>query len=530
MSDRRAAGYYPPAVATYGDVAPPARDRSPQVRAQHQIGDAAITVDVGNETELLDDGVLLRGDPVRVEAPAPVVSFFRHGWQSWTPTGWVKPTDRPLLAPPDKVEPGGDDPGYSDRRRHGGNAVGAIECDDGKVLLLGALGLGGRVEVADDGTMTGEHEGGGGDWFVAYGDEVDVFGRYAAALGEHVGARKRPTPTVWCSWYSLYRDITEENLLEALDGVDGLGFDAFQIDDGWEQAIGDWHPNTDFPSGMDGMADRIRTAGYIPGLWIAPFIVSEDSELFRDHPELCLRTSNGAPVSAGVNWGGPFYGLDVTHPGTQEFVVDLIRRAVAWGYTYLKLDFIYGAALPGRRHEDMPREEAYRRGVELMREAAGEDIYLLACGAPIVPSLGVFDGIRIGPDVAPYWEDRSGRRHLQDLSMPNTRSAIATSVHRAWLHPLIDIDPDVAYFRTQHSDLDARQRALLQDLATICGFRATSDPPAWLQPAERERLAAFLAEQPEVRRLSRYCFVIDDRVVDFAAVASPASGWPTVVT
>ena len=148
--------------------------------------------------------------------------------------------------------------------------------------------------------------------------------------------------------------------------------------------------------------------------------------------------------------------------------------------------------------------------------------------APIVPSLGVFDGIRVGPDVAPYWEDTTGRRHTQDLSMPGTRSAIATSVHRVWLKPLIDIDPDVTYFRTRNNDLDDRQRALLQDLATVCGFRTTSDPPSWLEPAERDRLAAFLSEQRTARRMSRYCFAIDDRVVDFAPVASPASGWPTV--
>jgi alpha-galactosidase len=498
------------------------------MRAQHQIGNAVITAEVREETQLLDDGLLLRGDPVRIEAPAAAVAFFRHGWQSWSPTGWVKPTDRPVPAPPAEVEPGGDDPGYAGRQRHGGNALGAIECADGNVLLLGALGLGGRVEVDDDGTMTAEYEAGDGDWFATYGAEADVFARYASALGQHVGARKRPSPTVWCSWYSLYRDITESNLLEALDGVEGLAFDSFQIDDGWEKAIGDWHPNADFPSGMDGMADRIRTAGYVPGLWLAPFIAHESSQLYRDHPEFCLRSDDGEPVPGGNNWGGAFYGLDVTHPGTQEFVVDVIRRAVGWGYTYLKLDFIYGAALPGRRHEDMPREEAYRRGVELMREAAGEDVYLLACGAPIVASLGVFDGIRIGPDVAPYWEDTSARRYTQDLSMPNTRSAIATSVHRIWLEPLIDIDPDVAYFRTRHNDLDDRQRALLQDLATICGFRATSDPPAWLEPAERERLATFLTAQPNVRRVSRYGFAIDDRVVDFTAVASPASGWPAV--
>jgi alpha-galactosidase len=279
---------------------------------------------------------------------------------------------------------------------------------------------------------------------------------------------------------------------------------------------------------MDGFAGRISAAGFIPGLWLAPFIAHEHSHLYQDQPQLFLRNDDGSPVSGGVNWGGHFYGLDVTHPDTRDVIVDVIGRTVGWGYRYLKLDFIYAAALPGRRHEDLPREEAYRRAVELVRRTAGDDVYLLACGAPVLPSLGVFDGLRIGPDVAPYWEDRSTRRYLQDLSLPNTRSAIATSVHRIWLKPLIDIDPDVAYFRTRDSQLDDGQRAMLQDLARICGFRATSDPPSWLEADERARLAAFLTEQPQIRQLSRYRFAIDDRVVDFAPVASRAGRWPDI--
>ena len=498
------------------------------MRAQHQLGRAAITAEVGDRTDLLDDGLLLRGDPVRLEPPAPVVRFYRHGWQTWSPAGWVDPTGRPAQAPPAEVEPGGDDPGWARAERLGGNAVGAVECDDGALLLLGALGFGGRVEVGVDGAMTGRYEAGEGDWFAAHGDEDDVFARYAAALGARTGIRKRVTPRVWCSWYSLYRDVTEADLLDVLAGLDGLPFDAFQIDDGWERAIGDWQPNADFPSGMAALAGRVRAAGLVPGLWLAPFIVHEHSEAFRDHPERCLRDDDGAPVTGGSNWGGRFYGLDVTRPDTREHLAEVVRRAVAWGYRYLKLDFLYAAALPGRRHEDVPREQAYRRGVEVLREAAGDDVYLLACGAPLVASLGVFDGIRIGPDVAPHREDAGERRYLQDLTLPNTRSAIATSVHRLWLRPLIDIDPDVAYFRTRHTDLDDHHRALLQDLAQVCGFLATSDPPAWLEPAQRARLAAFLAARPEVRRLQRYSFAIGDRVVDFGPVASPASGWPTV--
>ena len=44
---------------------------------------------------------------------------------------------------------------------------------------------------------------------------------------------------------------------------------------------------------------------------------------------------------------------------------------------------------------------AYRSGIELIREAIGEDAYLLGCGAPLLPSSGLFDAMRVSPDTAP---------------------------------------------------------------------------------------------------------------------------------
>ena len=124
--------------------------------------------------------------------------------------------------------------------------------------------------------------------------------------------------------------------------------------------------------------------------------------------------------------------------------------------------------------------------------------YLLACGAPIVPSVGVFDAIRVGPDVAPWWDMPLVTQYLHDPTAPSTRFAIATSANRLWLAPLIEPDPDVVYFRRRYNLLSRRERAALQDLATVCGFRATSDPPAWLDDRERAEMVEWFAAEPSV--------------------------------
>lgn len=475
-------------------------------------------------------GYLLPRGPVTVMHPFGASRFYRHGWHSWSPVDWVslaQPPKRPTVERERWYM--GDDAGYLVRSRHGGNAVGAVEGRDGLVLLLGALHVGARVE-ADDEVLRGFFEDGGGQgagnalpegWFVAYGDPVTVFGQYAELLGRRLGRRRVATaPRVWCSWYSFYGQISEEVLTDVLHGLTGLEFDVFQVDDGWQRCIGDWEPNERFPSGMEAMAGRIRAAGLKPGLWLAPFIVAPASRLYRDHPEWLLKDQDGHLAVAGHNWGDYYYALDTTHPGAEQWLRELIARVRRWGYEYLKLDFLYAAAMPGQRFRALPREQAYRHALRVIREAAGDDAFVLVCGAPVIASLGLADAIRVGPDVAPFWEAPFATGGLLERSWPGTRNAVCTSLHRLWLQPLIHTDPDVVYFRSRYNLLTPQQRTWLQDLARVAGFRATSDPPQWLSADEHRELASFLQERSAVERLGLYRYRVDGREVDFSVVVS----------
>ena len=127
---------------------------------------------------------------------------------------------------------------------------------------------------------------------------------------------------------------------------------------------------------------------------------------------------------AGHNWGAPYYALDTTLPETVDHLVDLFRRVMAWGYDYLKLDFMYAGALAAARSRDVPREHAYRDAVAAIRGVVGDDTYLLGCGVPLIPSVGLFDGVRVGPDTAPYWYNREC---ADDYSRPGARNAVFTS-------------------------------------------------------------------------------------------------------
>lgn len=461
---------------------------------------------------------ILRGTDVVIDAPGAHGRYYQHGWQSWSDTRWLDPQQLPMRNPIAERWPMVDDPAHATSDLHGGSGVGAIEKSAEEIVLLGALGVGGRV-TWDGERLVGHCDGPAGEWLVVRDTETEAFTRYGQLLGERLGRRPPRHPRIWCSWYSFYGNIDEARLLGVLHDLEDMPFDVFQVDDGWQRNIGDWHANERFPSGMRALGRRVADAGFEAGLWLAPFLARADASVVRDRPELFARDTRGDLLFAGRNWGGDCLALDLTHPAAQDYVVEAIERAVDAGFTYLKLDFLYAAALPGRRSLDIPREQVYRDAVELIRGAAGDAVYLLACGAPIIPSIGVFDAIRVGPDVAPWWDMPLVTQYLHDPTAPSTRFAIATSLHRLWLAPLIEPDPDVVYFRRRYNLLDRAARSALQDLARICGFRATSDPPSWLDEREREEMRGFFDEDSTVRAVGPHQYEVDGRLVDFRPIA-----------
>nr|BFE57549.1 alpha-galactosidase [Dactylosporangium thailandense] len=466
-------------------------------------------------------GILLPPGRIAILHGLGDASFYRHGHNSWSPCGWRRLSEPPLRIPNPTRLVTADDPAFDDPGRHHGSAVAALQGADGRTLLLGALGLDTPRLTADQDTLTGWYAGGGAEWFLAYGPEEEVFRAYTDQLAERFGTGRRKAGNVWCSWYAYYENVTEAQLTKDIADLAGLPFDVVQVDDGWEERVGDWTPNAKFPSGMRSLVKQITEAGFTAGLWLAPFIALPTSRLATERPELLLRDASGRPVVAGYNWGGPYYALDLARADAREHVAGVVRTVVhEWGFKYLKLDFINAAAayLPGR-----DRERVYREALHVIREAAGEDVYLLGSGAILLPSLGLLDGLRSGPDVAPMWDNYAS----VDPSDATARNAVVNSVHRLWQSPLVEVDPDVIYFRSKLNLLTPQQLQWLRDLADVCGFRAVSDPPAWLTPAELEELRTYLEASPEIRRLSRYRFTLDGREVDFApAVATDGQLYP----
>src|SRR5262249_8659887 len=323
-------------------------------------------------------------------------------------------------------------------------------------------------------------------------------GRIGEAMRARVGARYQGG---WCSWYHYFHAITEEALLASLDALAArrveFPIEIFQLDDGYQSALGDWEStNSKFPSGLKSLAARIRDAGFEPGIWTAPFLAGRDSRLMREHPEWFLRHDNDQPLRAGYNpnWSEVddkfAYALDASNPAFRDHLTSLFGRFTRdFGYSYLKLDFLFATSAEGVRHNpNMTRARALRAGLEAIRAGAGDSAFILGCGCPLGPAIGIVDGMRIGPDVAPSWGAGG--------SDPSTVHALDAIAVRSFMHRQLCLnDPDCLMLRSRETELtDEEREALATVIAASGGMLLISDDMALLgnEEAKLFRAAAEL--------------------------------------
>ncbi|MBQ8202156.1 MAG: alpha-galactosidase [Clostridia bacterium] len=267
----------------------------------------------------------------------------------------------------------------------------------------------------------------------------------------HEKSQPRPSlmadpPSVFCTWYYYGLTVTEEDVMVNLRqmAAQKLPFDVFQIDEGWERTLGDWEQNDKFPTPMKEIADRIREAGYRPGIWTSPFVAKETSPLVLAHPDWVLRDKAGAPCIFPMN-DTTYYVLDITHPDTLPYFTELYRHLTFdWGYTYHKLDFtrapmIYGDADFYNKYITPAR--AYREAIAAIRRGMGDEAYFLMCGGLYDPIIGLVDAQRSGSDVLSMWASTINKG---GKTAPFTiKQSLLRYYMNAWWHN----DPDALMIR-----------------------------------------------------------------------------------
>ena len=115
--------------------------------------------------------------------------------------------------------------------------------------------------------------------------------------------RDKERPILLNSWEGAYFSFDGARILEMAKSAAALGVELFVLDVGWfgkrdddTSSLGDWYDYEKKTGGLPELAEKIRETGMKFGIWIEPEMISEDSELYRKHPEFAMKIPAREPV------------------------------------------------------------------------------------------------------------------------------------------------------------------------------------------------------------------------------------------
>lgn len=170
-------------------------------------------------------------------------------------------------------------------------------------------------------------------------------------------------PIVINNWEATYFDFNNEKLFAIIDEARETGIDTFVLDDGWfgmrdndRCGLGDWFVNEDkLNGGLKPVIDRCKQNGLKFGLWFEPEMVSEDSDLYRAHPDWAIKKDGVEPSR-----GRTQLILDFTRQEVVDYVFDIISKVLSENdISYVKWDKnremtdYYSANLPADRQGEL---------------------------------------------------------------------------------------------------------------------------------------------------------------------------------
>jgi alpha-galactosidase len=191
--------------------------------------------------------------------------------------------------------------------------------------------------------------------------------RFHRIIREHVcrGQYKlAERPVLINNWEATYFDFNEEKLLNIAREAARLGVDMLVMDDGWFgkrdddcSGLGDWQVNeTKLRGGLGRLVEQVNALGMKFGIWFEPEMISEDSDLYRTHPDWAIRIPGRRPTR-----GRSQLLLDITREEVKDYLYEVISHVLdSANIEYVKWDMNrsisdwYSSALPADRQGEMP--------------------------------------------------------------------------------------------------------------------------------------------------------------------------------
>lgn len=255
---------------------------------------------------------------------------------------------------------------------------------------------------------------------------VDLVTAFSRELGRGVEIPLMNNRVIGFSWPAYGPGIDQEKIEREVEAGQGI-IDTYIIDDGWEDIRGSLTINKKKFPNLAGLALEMRRLGIKPGLWVAPFILNQEAaNLFPK--EWFMKDSNGNPLKMPIPLGQSTdkpIALDISLPEVRKYIVDKFKEFARLGFDVFKADFLSAPFMGPLQNTDKTVVEYYRQIFQEIREGiradSNKEIEVIGCGAPIIESIGLFEGFRF-----------TGDSSLQELrSIPRYGNLIAWALKAA---------------------------------------------------------------------------------------------------
>ncbi len=184
--------------------------------------------------------------------------------------------------------------------------------------------------------------------------------RHHLCRGKYKTARR---PILINNWEATYFDFDDKKLVKIAEDAAKLGIEMLVMDDGWfgnrfddNRALGDWFVNEEkLKGGLSSLCERVNALGMKLGIWFEPEMISEDSDLYRAHPDWVLRT-NGRKGTLSRNQ----FVLDMSRKDVEDYLFEAISKILdSANIEYVKWDMnrhlsnVWSAKLPPERQGEV---------------------------------------------------------------------------------------------------------------------------------------------------------------------------------
>lgn len=182
---------------------------------------------------------------------------------------------------------------------------------------------------------------------------------------------------------------------------------------------GDWlEPDENWPGGLENAAREIFKHGYRAGIWIAPFVVSNRSNLIKKHPEWLIKNSEGRVKLEMANENETFYTIDPSNEGVKKYLKTVFQSLRKMGFIFYEMDYLEWGLKDSKTvkmdSQDRSSVQILREALDIIRQEIGYGSLVMADNTAFQPVIGFADIVKTSSSCDAGWNDAGVKNMVRE--------------------------------------------------------------------------------------------------------------------